>query len=139
MARGIGAVVGIFLVVGFAVGDIITIPVTRENQAERSGDRLTVTPADDGAGRTRVTLRVKPAAGERFLKCVVELTDGGEVVLAVPTRAEVDAAGASVEFVVATKAAAKCRVGVLLDLTDPDRPSVGRLYRLDLGSYVDGR
>lgn len=115
--------------------DVLLVPITQATQKERSGERFAIALVKPAAGSYRVTIAVRPSGSEKFNRADLEVHDQGKWALSVPIKATADKVGSLLELALTPAAAARCRLEVLIDSTDPDRPKTGKLYRIELGSY----
>lgn len=121
-----------------AFGDVSApLPIAKENQAERSGERFAISTVTRQNGWVRISVGVRPAGDEQFVRADVEVIDQGKTVLRVPVVAAASGEMHSVQFTASPEMAAKCHLDVLLDVVGKNQTAVGQLYRIEVKSYLE--
>ncbi|MEX0717632.1 MAG: hypothetical protein WD066_13650 [Planctomycetaceae bacterium] len=96
--------------------------------------RLTAEERSDGS--IRIHVDVPKQESRRVARVDVAIVVKGKRLLAVPVQVRVGKAGAWFDFSGNAEMLANSRIDLLIDLVDPERASVGTVYRIHVGNYL---
>lgn len=120
-------------------GDVGLVFVDKDNQQQRSGDRLRISVSRKNDPNRTVRVFVKNGKGELPVRADLRIGDRGKPEAMIPVKMTLNQTrtGFYISLEMTREFAKRSELSVLVDFTKEDKIHAGTQYHIDLASYLD--